>query len=390
MPGVRFLRTAAAGLLAVIICLGVFCNQPAQAVERKDAEPALMKHVVVISVDGLNQEMYTTYAKQSLNDLALSGASTTRCLAVKSDTVEAGEASLLTGSLPEEHLYFCSKDRVAAESMMDIFVRDGRSVLVVDGSGGKLRGFARGEREYVKMGAIQSDTEIMKRASELFLRYRPYFTYIYLNDCRTPMIGSNKEAYARLRTVETEIDRFVTTLKERSLLSYTTLVITSSRSSSPSNMVPLIIRGPMIKQNYNLDGASIVDIAPSLCVMAGLDRARTSTGLVMWNAMLPERKRGSAEYAEQQVRDLQQERLQVWQKYYAMEVERDRYSHQIEEIKEERENIFNFAGERERTIARLRGTLDRVKGLIAGMSVLFLIGYLVEYRMLKKRFLLFK
>ena len=93
---------------------------------------------------------------------------------------------------------------------------------------------------------------------------------------------------------------------------------------------------------------------------------------------------------DRSLEELQQERVRVWNRLYQTMKEKDSLSHRIEEIKEEQESIFDYAGQNEQTIAQLRKRLDQTKGLIAGIIVLFLAGYLVEYRWLKRRFMLFK
>ncbi|MGE5397256.1 MAG: hypothetical protein ACM3MK_06940 [Chitinophagales bacterium] len=297
--------------------------------------------------------------------------------------------ALLTGSQPDEHKHYGYKDQVAAESLLNIFKESGRSVLLVDGSGGKLRGFAHGQKEYVKMAANKPDSEIMKKASDLFFSRRPYFTYIYLNDCRmTMMEPSNQEYYGIVRDIDIQVGNLMKKLKDHSMYDDTLLVVTASRSTSESDMVPLIMEGPRIKENSTIEGSYIVDVAPTICALAKKDIPITSTGLVLWNTFQPD-KENRDQLQSQRIEDLQKERLKVWKKYYGMVDERDRYSHQIAEIKEERENIFNFAGERERTVADLKNTLNKSKGIAALLGLVLLLGYFVEYRYLRKKFMIF-
>jgi chorismate mutase len=105
---------------------------------------------------------------------------------------------------------------------------------------------------------------------------------------------------------------------------------------------------------------------------------------------MPGKKYGSETLIRRQVDELEKERVRVWTRFYQSMKERDSLSHQIAEIKEEQQSIFDYAGQNEQTIAHLRKRLNQGKGLMAGMIVLFLIGYLIEYRWLKRRFMLFK
>jgi hypothetical protein len=164
------------------------------------AEDAPFENLILISVDGLNYEGYSSYDKNSLKYLALDGASTAKCLAVRADTIEAGEASLLTGCLPEEHLHYSRNDKVEAESLLDVICKSGRSILVVDGSGGRLQGFARGQEEYVKIESQQPDSKVMEKAIALFLEKKPFLTYIYLEEDHSRLAGLLAELFTTRKT----------------------------------------------------------------------------------------------------------------------------------------------------------------------------------------------
>ncbi|MGE5544368.1 MAG: hypothetical protein ACM3UW_05280, partial [Bacillota bacterium] len=323
--------------------------------------------------------------------LARDGSSTDKCLAVRANTIEAGEASLLTGCLPEEHLHYSRTDKVEAESLLDVICKSGRSVLVVDGSGGKLQGFARGQEEYVRIDSKQPDSKVMEKAIGLFLEKKPFLTYIYLDDCKISATRVNtKDHLNHLRDVDLEIGKLVKVLKNWNIYGETCLIVTAARSSSTSNMVPLIVKSSGIKADSQLHGVNVIDVAPTICALAGLEPPHNSSGVVIWDAFVPGEKYGAETLIKRQMEELQRERVRVWTRLYQIMKERDSLSHQIEEIKEEQENIFEYAGQNEQTIAHLRKRLNWSKGLMAGMIMVFLSGYVIEYRWLKRRFMLFK
>ena len=75
-------------------------------------------------------------------------------------------------------------------------------------------------------------------------------------------------------------------------------------------------------------------------------------------------------------------------RYYDMQDELYRTIHQMTAIKEERQNIFEFAGEKIINSLESRINWQRVLGM--GIFLLMLAGYLLEYRWLKKKFTLFQ
>ena len=262
---------------------------------------------------------------------------------------------------------------------------------MVDGSGGKLQGFARGQEEYAKIDSKQPDSKVMETMTHLFLEKRPFFTFVYLDDCKASvMLGSSREHHKNLKNVDLEIGKLVKVLKDRNIYEETALMVTASRSSSATDMVPLIIKSTGIKSNWRLQGVSVIDLAPTICALAKLERPYSSSGLIIWDAFVPGETNTAEILARKQIQELQQERLRAWKKLYQAVKERDSFSHQIEDIKEEQESIFSYAGEKEQTIAQLRKRLAMGKVLIIGMTVLFLAGYFLEYRWLKRRFMLFK
>jgi len=353
-------------------------------------EPKPIKHVVLISIDGLSYEGYANYSKSNIKYLAIEGVSAPKCLALRADTVEAGEATLLTGSLPTEHQYYTSHDRVEAESLLDIFAKEKRGVLVVDGSGGKLKGFARGEKEYLKVAADVTDAEVMNRAMSAFKKYKPFFTYIYLNDCKEARLNPARKAYwDAIKLSDNEVGRLVAMLKETGIYDHTVLVVTAARASTASDLVPVVIKAPQLKPYTAVEGVTVFDIAPTICSLVGVSEPYSANGLTIWDAFQARDQKEEINLMERHIRGLEQERLQSWLRYYQLDRERLRLLRQIQEIKDERERIFGYAGEREHTIGSLRESLFRTRAGALILTGILLLGYYVEYRLLKKRFTLF-
>jgi hypothetical protein len=59
-------------------------------------------------------------------------------------------------------------------------------------------------------------------------------------------------------------------------------------------------------------------------------------------------------------------------------------------IREENNTIFNFADEREQLIDKLKGQISLERVLWLGLVILMTGGYVFEYLVLKRKFLLFK
>ena len=75
---------------------------------------------------------------------------------------------------------------------------------------------------------------------------------------------------------------------------------------------------------------------------------------------------------------------------YQLEDELNRTNRLMDSIKEEKQSIFDFAGEREQNLNSLRVKMIRERVGWIGLVVLLLAGYAVQHRYLKRKFLLFK
>ena len=134
-------------ILILPVLFLVFClANPVNAEEKEPAGPFTVERVFIISVDGLSREAYTSVPVNNLRHLASEGVIDQSSLALKAETCEAAEASLLSGAWPQEHRYYSSQDQPNVELLTDVFRKYGKKVAVIDGSGGKLRRFGAGER----------------------------------------------------------------------------------------------------------------------------------------------------------------------------------------------------------------------------------------------------
>ncbi|HWP97919.1 MAG TPA: hypothetical protein VN426_13830 [Syntrophomonadaceae bacterium] len=357
----------------------------AQAAETKD-----LQYVFLIAVDGLNSEGYNNNPTSNLRYLANEGAMDDSSTALQADTMEAGMATLLTGTFPDEHQHYTSDDRVEVESILDVLQKHGKSSLVVDGSGGKLRPFARQDKDYVKLDAKSTDSQVFEKAIQQFNNSKPFLTCIYCNDCSEALMSANKkDHYQAMVALDRSLGVFLDNLRNQQLLDKSLIVLTAPRSSSSSNFCPLIISGPGCKTATRVSGTMCIDVAPTISRLIGLGQPFAARGEPVYDGL---NLQGSEEYymLRQWVKDLKNERLDAWKKYFGLEDKLNRTIHQMTAIKEERQNIYDFAGEREKIVTGLINQVRNERLIFSGIVLVLLLGYLVEFRLLKRKFLLFR
>jgi len=377
MSGAKYL------LAGFLLILGVLIAKPAYAQPYAD-------RVILISVGGLNYENYSGSNLPHLKQLAYEGVTTEKTLAVRADTLESAEASLLTGALPDDHKYISAQDKLETASFLDSLKKYGKTFLVVDGSGGKLAAFNYGEKEYFSLEADASSKTVLETAFEQMNKYHPFFVYVYINDIHLALMKQDQKAYyASLQNFDLNLGSFIKKLKDFGYYDRSLLIITSARSSSSSNLVPFLMRGPQCKTNTTIKSSLILDVIPTLSLFFNISPPPGAIGVPMYGAMAADESQ-QVSLMRKWIADYQKDRLASWNKRYELQNELDKTLLRMASIREENEAIFHFADEREQVIDKLRNKITWERIFWLGLTALMGIGYIIEYHILKRRFLLFK
>lgn len=383
MPKFQMLLVTIGFCIMTAVCFII--TSPVGAEEDKE-----LKHVFIISIDGLNYEGYISTPVTYMKHLAGEGVIDEKATGLRVNTMEAAEASLLTGAFPEDHRHLTARDKVEVESLLEGMKKQKRTLMIVDGSGGKLQSFARGEKEYIMLDADGEDREVIRQAIKSFNENKPFFTYIYLNDCRNALLSlDEKTYYESIKNCDNSLGEFINFLRKQDLYYNSLIIVTSARSSSPSHFVPIIIHGPGCKNGSKITGSMVIDIAPTVCRVVGLDKLYGTRGIPIYEAInIPEDKKLNVLISC--ISELKKNRAYSWNKYFDTQDELYSAIRQIASIKEERQSIFDFAGEREQVIVQLKSRLSLERLIYLGIFIFMLSGYIIEYKVLKKKFLLFR
>ncbi len=374
-------------LMIIIYICGCLAVQPVAVAAE---EPPAVQYVFLILVDGLNTEGYRNSPAPNIRFLANEGILDEQSVTLPADTVEEGVATLLTGTFPEEHKHYTMNDKVEVESLLDVLKKYGKSSAVIDGSGGKLQSFARGDNSYIQLDAKSTDKQVFDQAIDHFYNYKPYFTAIYTNDCLEGLVSVDKQAYYQATIAfDRSLGSFLDGLRKQELLDKSLIVLTSPRSSSVNRTCPLIMRGPTCKPATRVQHTMGIDVGPTLSRLTGMPKPFNAKGTPLYDVL---NLKGEEEFLtlRQWVKELKEQRLNTWNKYLDLQDKLNRTIHQMTAIKEEKQSIFDFAGEREQAIGQLRDQIVRERLIFLGIMLLMGLGYLVEFKLLKRKFLLFR
>ena len=377
----------------IVLILGFLLVESATAQTESTGQNAAssdisIEQVFVISVDGLNYEGFISTYTPNMDYLGSEGVIDKKCTSFVVNSIEASEACLITGSFPEEHKFISAGDSLEVESLLDQVKKSNRKVLMVDASGGKLEKL--GADQYVKIEARQNDREVFRTAIQQYNTDQPFFTYIYSNDCLDALLSLNQKTYYQSITkVDQYIGELLDNLRKRDKLKQTLIVITSTRSSSSSNLSPLIMRGPGCKSGVVMTNTMLIDLAPTLAALLDIKAPFNSRGIPLYESMVVE-PCNQLSVLNKWIDELQKERISTWKRYCDSQEELYRTIKQLMAVQEERENIFQYAGQREDTITILQNKIQLQRWIAGLIFLLMAAGYLVEYRWLKKKYLLFR
>lgn len=375
-------------MILLTLCLSLllpFCSVgPALAEEEGPG------HIFIVNVDGLSYEAFISTPVSNLKHLAGEGVLDEKSLAICSDTGEEAQASLLTGAPPEQHKYYSANDRLEMASVLDMLKRGEYSFMVVDDTGGKLKAFDYGEKHYFQVDTKKSDREVVQEAIKHFKEQDSYFNYISLNDCMEALLSLDDRRYNEaILAMDQAVGDLLAYLRQENIYYDSMIIVTSARSSSPSHLVPLIMQGKGCKTGIKITDTMIIDIAPTVCHLSGVKPPYGSRGIPIYDALTGSGT-NQAYIRDKWINALKSDRTTSWKSTYSLREELYRCYHQIASMKEERQSMFDFAGDKEDLINSLKSRITVERIVWGGLVLVMLLGYGVEYFVLKRKFLLFR
>lgn len=376
-------------ILVSLICL--FNSIPAFAepdmVKQSSEEetPKVTSKIFLVIVDGLQSETLQKTSVPNFSGIASSGVRSSKVITVFPDTVQATVTSILTGLLPEKHNFIQVGDKLNGltiqKSMQEkkittsFFGAEGEiKKLLVDGA-------------YNCSGPFNNkDETVMNNVLNEWSKSQSYLNIIVLPELR-PVLnkhGANSNDYKMAVTkTDTQIGRLLRKLHEENSYEKSMVIITGTFGAPP-----LIIKGLPFKENILIPPVSICDIAPTIGYLNGADLGKTN-GMVLWNAFknLPGQ---SEEYLmNQRIKDLSNANSHLVDKMNRLQEEKAEVKLQQETVAKEKEEVQRQIGDRDMIIAKLEGRISTYHMIAAVMAGLLMLSYIVLYRVLRKRFLMF-
>ncbi|MBC9785573.1 alkaline phosphatase family protein [Heliobacterium chlorum] len=395
-------------LLALLISMAVpaVANPEPQPevkppVEDKATRP--IKHVLVIVMSGVSMDALLHTYTPTFNELIKEGVRVEQSSGVYPTKGPSALASLITGANPERHGLLKPSQKLNAESVFQVWQSRGLVTLLAAGPEEEFAPLSGGftHKAFVAGG---TDKAITDRGLELWKNAKPFATLVVLSQAEKEAKTKGPYSQDHLKAI-TESDqqaaRWIRMLKEAGLYDDTLTVIVSDYGLAPRSqertmqnidrelIVPLLMRGPRLKTGVTIPPARTIDVAATLAQLTGNRVPAQSEGAVLWNAFLPNAELNQESLYEKRVNDLALQNLNLAREAYQLAEDKININGRIDDLQEQKQQMQNFTEEKEQTISSLERKVTWQRYLIGAIVLLALLGFLVEYWLLRKRFLLF-
>ncbi|MZP28736.1 sulfatase-like hydrolase/transferase [Heliobacterium undosum] len=369
--------------------------------EDKSQRP--VKHVLIMVMSGVGMDALLHTHAPAFHDVSKEAVKVEQAVAVYPPANPPALASLATGATPLRHGMLKPLQPLQAETIFQVWQAQGQQTLLVASAEEDVKPLAPGFRQkvFLRDGAAKALTD---QAVEQWKANKPFATLVVFSD---PARASKKEgpySQGHLRAiseVDQQIARWIRTIKEAGLYEDTLIVITADHGLAPRGsdrtdksvdrelVVPLLLRGPKLKTAVTLPPAGTVDVATTLAQLTGVRRPAQAEGDVLWNAMLPGAEVSQEGLYDRRVKDLSQRNLELSRSAFQLAEDKMNIDSRVENLQEQKRQMQTFTEEKEQVITALEEKVSWLRYLIGAIIVLAIIGFIVEYWLLRKRFLLF-
>lgn len=395
----------------ICICLFIFTfslspivwANPEGVRTEEDKSMRPVKHVIILVSSGVGIDAMRNTYTPTFNELVKDSVKLERAVGVYPPTNPSSLASLVSGATPGRHGLVKPLQKFRSETIFQVFQSQGMSTMIVAGIEEEVAPILPGFKHKVVI-AGGTDKAITDQGIEQWKNFKPFATLVVLPDPakEAKKHGVASQAYLKAITEsDRQIARWVRMVKEQGVYEDTLLIVTSDHGIAGRSkerdeiaadrelMLPLLMRGPKIKAGVTLPPARMIDVPATIAYVAGSRMPAQSEGDVLWNAILPNPNLSQEALHEKRVKDISQQNLELARSAYRLAEDKLNIDARVEDLQEQKRQMEAFTEEKEQVIASLERKVGLQRYLVAGIVAIAVIGFIVEYFVLRKRFLMF-
>ncbi|MBC7105706.1 MAG: hypothetical protein H5T97_07190, partial [Firmicutes bacterium] len=389
-------------LVLLALCLwfarpGEAAPTPQPAKPREAPPPPEIALVLVLVVDGLQAGALERVDAPTMNGLAASGVR----VSSPGPPVPRGEgefrrstgadnrAAFRGQNSPSDDLATCAAAVLAGGGAVTVAQQleaRGAKTAFFDGSDGGLKSLASGVSQYFGGPYGGRNRAVVDALLAELGRQLPYLVVAVLPELRPVLDRSGDrgtEYLEAVRATDVQVGRLIGFLHGRGLFERT-LVVVAGTGRQPA----LVLKGPPLREGVVLPPADLADVGPTLAYVTGVELPG-ARGLVLWNALAPRPDHTESYLLQRRVEDLSRALAGMREEVRALQAAREAVEEERRLLEGERASVAQAIGERNERIRRLEGRVRLMVRVGLALAAGFLVGYWLEYRWLRKKFLMF-
>lgn len=381
---------------ALLLSTGAWAQE---AVEEEPPPPQkkVIRHVILVTLDGVTEKDIQQAYTPNLNGLASSGVYAPGMDILPPDSAYH-LAAILSGADTEINGFTPGVRRLKADTLPGIFKKYGRAAVYFVTGKSTAKEFLTAVRDSLKVGVLSgSDRDVMDAALAEFEKSRPYFLGVVLSGAKsTP--GNGGRYYKAVGSADGQLGRMLLKLKDLGVYDESLIIVTGSSSEKRTAqnsldyrqlLVPVVMKGPGLKGGTKLPPVRIIDVAPTAALLTGVALSEGSNGVVIWNSLMAGAGFVDENLLQKRVKELSQEFIKSTGAVYQLQEEKRLVQLEKEQIRKEKQEIQDIIKSKDGKIKSLSGTIRVLQ--LTGLVLLILsgIGYVLEYKYLRKKFMMF-
>jgi hypothetical protein len=349
-------------------------------------EPALQhtRHIMLVVVDGLQLDALENARVANINGLGSAGVKVARMCVMPPDNRAAQIYSVFSGAEPAKHGYLNTGDKPKVDNILNVMQKRGNDTLLIDGTG-EIKGLFAGLKFFASDN-YEKDDKVVDLAVKEMTICKPFLSAIVLSGPYRALKRygeDSREYFNALEDADNQLGRLLGYLHEKGLYE-DALIIVCGTVGKP----PLVIKGREFTTGKTFPVVSNTDVAPTLAYLQGMEMPGGS-GLVLWDALQPGQGRPETYMLQQRVKDLSGAYAGILDETGRLERNRIAVQEEKARLTQEKYAIEREMKQRDYQIDKLNLTVRVMKILFVITMVLFFIALLVQFKLLRKKYLFF-
>lgn len=383
-------------ILSAVLLLssGVWAREAAD--EQQPKQKRVIRHVIMVTFDGVTEKELKNSYTPNLNGLASSGIYAPG-MDILPPEASYHLAAVLSGADTEISGFDPEAGGLKTDVLPGIFKKYGHESIYVAARNNPAKTFFNAARESLRFQtAAGGDSVVIEKAIEQFEKNKPYFMGVVLSGAKKPP-ATGAAHHKAIEETDEQLGRLLLKLRTMEVYDESLIIVTGSSNKETAEiqdkygqmMVPVVMSGPGLKSGAKLAPVRIIDVAPTIALLTAVAMPGESNGIVIWDGLLAGEGFQEENLLQKRVQDLSQEFMKSSWDIYQLQEEKRTVQAEKEKIRKEKQVIQNIINRKDGKIKSLAGKIRIMQ--FAGLLILIICGagYVLEYKFLKKKFLMF-